>query len=108
MTGSAEIAAFELLRKSGFSAEQLGRSKLSPEEARDVIFYATGVRIPAGLVEAEMRRVQGGRRRRSEAAEDAAADFQRDSLGAYHARMTGKSMSSTTDLYKLIVQRTRG
>ena len=106
MTTSAEIAAFELLRKSGFSGEQLARSRVSPEAARDAIFFATGVRIPAGLIEAEMRRARSNGARR-ETAEDAASDFKRDSLGQYHARMTGKSTAGTSDLYRLIVQRGR-
>jgi len=106
MTTSAEIAAFELLRKSGFSGEQLARSRVSPEAARDAIFFATGVRIPAGLIEAEMRRARAGGARR-ESVEDAVSDFKRDSLGPYHARMTGKSTPGTSDLYRLIVQRVR-
>lgn len=104
MTTSAEIAGFELLRKSGYSASRLVDAKLSAEEARDVIFFATGVRIPAGLIEAEMRRSRAERSRR-ETVEDAAADFKRDALGGYHARNTGRSGASTTDLYKLIRQR---
>lgn len=104
MTHSAEIAAFELLRKSGYGPCDLIDAKISPEEARDVIFFATGVRIPAGLIEAEMRRVKT-MRRAAESTEDTAADFLRDPLGGHHARMTGRSTSSTTALYKLIAQK---
>jgi hypothetical protein len=104
MTPSAEIAAFERLKKSGYGASQLVDARLTPEQARDAIFFATGVRIPAGLIEAEMRRARA-ERPRTESAEDAASDFTRDSLGTYHARMTGKQASSTTDLYKLIAQK---
>ena len=104
MTTSAEIAGFELLRKSGYTAAQLADAKLSAEQARDVIFFATGVRIPAGLIEAELSRCrQGGGP--TESAEDAAGDFRRDTLGDFHARMTGRSAASTTDLYKLIAQK---
>ena len=104
MTHSAEIAAFELMRKSGYSGRQFVEGKISPEQARDVIFFATGVRIPAGLIEAEMRRARESGAGR-ESAEDAASDFLRDPLGGHHARMTGKATASTTRLYKLIAQK---
>jgi hypothetical protein len=104
MTRSAEIAAFELLKRGGVTAQQLAESRVTAEEARDAIFFMTGVRIPAGLIEQEMRRAMRGGARR-ETVQDAASDFQRDSLGQYHARQTGKTGPRTTELYRLIAQR---
>lgn len=101
MTPSAEIAAFELLKKSGFTGDILAASNISPEQARDTIFFATGVRIPAGLIEHEIRRSRASRPQPSSPM-DTVSDFQADPLGRWHTAQTGVTGKPTTDLYKLI------
>lgn len=109
LTDSAAIAAVTQLAAAGVTPAALALSNVTPEQARDAIWCARGINIPAGLIEWLMAAYRRSDDRstgfgRLGSILDTCACFEADSLGRAGALRRGESRSPRTTLYRLIVQ----